>query len=403
MPEGRRRLTIDDHLGYHEKAISHLYQMKAHEELKEYTVKHKLYLAALRLYRYDEEQLNATTHLYAIYLEKDSQYYEAGLAFEFLNLYAEASEAYRAAGNWRECLFCASQTSMSSSEREGLASALANVLYEAKDYPSAATIYLEYKNDVEAATRSLCKGYYFAEAMRILSVRDRLDLLEPIIDMGMTEGLGNSTEFLAECKGQLQAQVPRLRELRAKKEEDPLNFYDAPANPDADIPDDVSIAPSALSTSGGSLLTRYTGRNDGSTLATNTSRRTSKNARREERKRARGKKGSVYEEEYLVNSIRRLIERVSGTKDEVKRLVAGLVRREMRERARAVEDAMKEVTSLCQACLDEVFGEERKVEAEKAEGISGADRVFAEGMREKEKRGQRPVVELFERLSLLEA
>lgn len=40
--------------------------------------------------------------------------------------------------------------------------------------------------------------------------------------------------------------------------------------------------------------------------------RTSKTKRREERKKARGKKGTIYEEEYIVGSLKRLYERASG-------------------------------------------------------------------------------------------
>lgn len=66
----------------------------------------------------------------------------------------------------------------------------------------------------------------------------------------------------------------------------------------------------------------------------------------------------MYEEEYLVNSIGRLIERVNSVGDEVGRLVTALVRRGMRERARAVEAGMVEVVEMCRGCLGEVFGGE---------------------------------------------
>lgn len=85
------------------------------------------------------------------------------------------------------------------------------------------------------------------------------------------------------------------------------------------------------------------------------SRHTSKTRRREERKRARGKKGTVYEEEYLVNSIRRLIERVNSSVAETETLVDALLRRGMRERAAAIEKASQEVLTMCADCRDEVF------------------------------------------------
>jgi hypothetical protein len=48
--------------------------------------------------------------------------------------------------------------------------------------------------------------------------------------------------------------------------------------------------------------------------------RSSKTRRREERKKARGKKGTIYEEEYLVGSLKRLYERASGMQCKRKKL-----------------------------------------------------------------------------------
>ena len=213
------------------------------------------------------------------------------------------------------------------------------------------------------------------------------------------------TELLAECRAQINAQVPRLRELRIKKVEEPLTFYDGDVNDGIDIPDNVSLAATDASTTGGSLFTRYTNRTG--TVGTNATRRTSKNRRREERKRARGKKGSVYEEEYLVNSIGRLVDRVNAVGDEVGRLVVGLMRRGMRERAKAVEGAMVEVVGLCRDCVGEVFQSESKagqeVEERKDQEVerpTGGDGVLWDSMEVLQARKEAPVIKAFERLAL---
>ena len=210
------------------------------------------------------------------------------------------------------------------------------------------------------------------------------------------------TELLANCKAQLVKQVPRIRELRAKKLEDPLAFFNGDATEGTDIPDNVSLAPTDASTTGGSLFTRYT--NHTGTVGTNATRKTSKNRRKEERKKARGKQGSVYEEEYLVNSVGRLIERINLINEEVERLIVGLMRRGMRERARAVENAMVEVVEICRECVGEVFaigqekgGIERKEEdEERPKEEEGLLWDALEG-----KRREVPVIKGFKRLSLL--
>lgn len=229
---------------------------------------------------------------------------------------------------------------------------------ENKDYVAAATIYADHLHDIVTAARLLCRGSKFADAARLLTLHGKQSMVVEIVDSGLAEAMGNMTDLLADCRSQLNAQVPRLNELRQLRATDPLAFYGGdPAGGEAgvDIPDNVSLAPTDASTlAGRSMFTRYTG-NTGKTGKTGMTRHTSKTRRREERKRARGKKGTVYEEEYLVNSIRRLIERVNSSVAEAEILVDALLRRGMRERAAAVEKALQEVLAMCADCRDEVF------------------------------------------------
>ncbi|KAI9843896.1 MAG: hypothetical protein M1837_006050 [Sclerophora amabilis] len=411
MEELRRRFAIDNDLKRYSKGLRHLHEMNAFDELKSYTVSKGLYQEAFDIYRYQVGNLNQLIQLYAEHLDSKAAFKEAGIAYEFLSDYGKAIQAYRSAGCWREALSCASLALLPASEITDLAVVLADTLYESKDYFSAATLYLDYRDDVETAARYFCKGLFFADAMRMIGLKGRHDLFESVIDQGLGEGLANSTELLAECKAQLNAQVPRLREVRTKREEDPLAYFggDPATTADNDIPDNVSLAPTDASTAGagGSLFTRYTNR-------TSTSRAsTSRGRKREERKRARGKKGSVYEEEYLVNSIRRLMERVESVREEVGRLIEALVRRRMRERAMAVEKAMAEVVGMCEACREEVFGSGPNVAVEAPAELNVQPEKTTPGTEEygaSENQGVvaarrtdpiPPPIKAFERLSLL--
>lgn len=122
---------------------------------------------------------------------------------------------------------------------------------------------------------------------------------------------------------------------------------------EADAPDDVSLAPTHASTSA-SLFTRYTN-NTLATAVTGASRKTSKNRRKEERKRARGKKGSVYEEEYLVNSVRRLLERVNSTLPDIERLIQCLYRRQLRDNAATLQQHATQMVELLQEWKGSLF------------------------------------------------
>lgn len=309
-----------------------------------------------------------------------------------------------------------SKTLLSADSKAELATALADALWEAKDFSSAATIHLDYLSSLETAVKCLCRGYHFAEAIRLVIQHSRPELLESAIDVGLAEALGRTTEFLADCKAQLRAQVPRVAELRLKAAEDPLAFYEGERAGGLDLPDDVSVAASSRVSTSASLFTRYTGKAGSvGTAGTGVSRATSKNRRREEKKRARGRKGTVYEEEYLVNSVRRLIERVEAAKSEVERLVFALVRRGMAERARAAEALMAEVTEACEVAVREVFAvsaaqqlqqqqeqEQQQQQADEATWkASGGEGVFQEFIQEQGKKLEPPVITGMKKLALL--
>ncbi|KAI1781154.1 IkappaB kinase complex, IKAP component [Hypoxylon cercidicola] len=416
LPDVRRKFAIDDHLNRHEKALGHLQSLQVHKEAQDYTAKHALYPAALRLYRYDQANLTILTGLYAAYLESKSRYREAGLTYESLHDYTSATRCYRAAGAscWRECLFAAQQQEppIAPGALTDLATTLAEALYEAKDYASAAAIHLDHLNSIENAIPCLCKGYLFADAMRFTVQQGRPELLAAAVDPGLADALSSSTEFFADCKAQLRAQVPRILELRRKAAEDPLGFYEGErGGGGGDIPDDVSVAASSRISTSASLFTRYTGKGAGSvgTAGTGVSRATSKNRKREEKKRARGRKGTVYEEEYLVNSVRRLVERVEANRPDVQRLVFALARRAMHERARALEALAAEVVDACKAAIKEVFAvaadrtaeEKEKEMREEDWRPMGADAVLAENLEAAWRKQEPPVISSFERLSLL--
>ena len=422
LPDLRRRFAIDDHLNRREKALAHLHALQDHQEVRDYTVKHALYAAALKLYRYDEANLTALTRLYATYLETKSRFREAGLAHESLRDYAAAARCYQSAGAscWRECLFAAQQQSPapSAAALADLATTFAEALCEARDYQAAATVQLDYLDAVEPAIATLCRGYHFGDALRVAALRRRPDLLESAVDPGLADALAASTELLAECKAQLRAQVPRIAELRRRAAEDPLGFYegDRAGGESGTIPDDVSVAASSRASTGATgLYTRYTG--SGVSAGTGASRATSKNRRREEKKRARGRKGTVYEEEYLVSSVRRLADRVAASAaPDAQRLAFALARRGMLERARALEALVADVVAACRAAVLDVFilpaaaadatvGHDAMAVGGAADDAAwtptGADAVLHENMQGRWRTQEPPVVRDFERLSLL--
>lgn len=297
------------------------------------------------------------------------------LAYESLSLFTDAYKCFNIPHFWRESLYCAMMVPLPQEELKAHATNLATSLVEENhDYVSAATIHVEHLHDVETAAQLLTRGSRFADAVRLLALNGKEALIPDIVDNGLADAMGSMTDLLADFRSQITAQVPRFRELRIRRTEDPLAYFggDPTTGEGVDIPDNVSLAPTEATTlAGRSMFTRYTAN-------TASSRQTSRTRRREERKRARGKKGTVYEEEYLVNSVRRLIERANSTVSEVETLVDALLRRGMRERAAAIEKASLDVLRMCGEAREEVFeipAQEAglKGDDQNAENMNGAD------------------------------
>jgi elongator complex protein 1 len=398
LPPLRRHFQIDNHLRHYSKALGSLHALSSHDEVETYTVKHRLYTAALALYKYDIPHQTTITALYARHLQSHSRHADAAMAYESINDHASAYPLYALAHRWRESLTCAQLADLPSDQFQSLARSLATTCTESRDYRSAATIFADHLSDIPEAARLLCKGSLFQDATYLLAFHGQRHLIPEIVDTGLREKSGEITELLADCKAQLNAQVPRIQELRIKKAEDPLAFFGGDAINGADggdIPDNVSVAPTDASTAGEhSLFTRYS----------NASRVTSKTRRREERKRARGKKGSVYEEEYLVNSVKRLVEKVNDVQLEASRVTEGLVTRGlgMRQLAEALDEAMKEVVAMCRKARADVWNDlDSKAADSSEERPSGADGVFWESQQRTAERTP-PEVRVWDTIGLLE-
>lgn len=397
MPVLRRQYTIDNHLRNYSKALISLHEQGDHEAVETYTLKHNLYTHALTLYKYDTSHRTTITRHFATHLASTNHPYQAATLYDSLSDHASAYPLYALAHAWREALTSATLASLPAPQLQTLATSLATTLTEeTRDYRAAAHIHEHYLSSPLEAARLLCKGSYFADAQLLLS-RTSPTSITSIIDPLLSEQTGAILSLLADFKSQIAAQVARISDLRKLKAADPLAFYggdlSAAIDGGADIPDNVSLAAATETTVQNSLFTRAGGGSTrfGGTAASGASRKTSKTKRKEERKRARGKKGSVYEEEYLVASVGRVIARWNAAQGEVKRLLGGLARRGRREEAGEVEERMAEVGALLEATRGEVWTGSAEEKVGSGNGVvdggekgrpSGADGVFWDSQQE---------------------
>lgn len=360
----RRKFMVDTYLKKFEKALEWLIEDEKVEsseslekEIAEYILDHMLYKHALKLYRYDSKRFDKVLDSYANYLHSSEKYAEAALAFDKLGNYEYALDDYISADNWKEALSIAVRPEFKD-RLEDISEQLVENLTNTHKYSAAAYIENKYLGNLKEALRLYCNDCDFEEAILLCfdhgskAEGDAEKLLKEIIDPALGEQFGIIAELLADCSSQSKAQLKRLRELREKKQLNPFAFYNGNAE-NAENADNVSIAPTE-STLRSSIFTRYTGKSS-STAKTGSSRRTAKNRRREERKRARGKKGTIYEEEYLIRSTGRLVDRLNLTVSDAEKLVEGLVRRGMMEQAHKIQNDFVELQEFIEGHAKEIY------------------------------------------------
>ncbi|KAF7721259.1 hypothetical protein EC973_004986 [Apophysomyces ossiformis] len=363
-----QRFRIDDHLKRFEKALRNLSLAgdKHFDELIDYMQKHSLYLVALEEYANKPEKRQVILNVYGDYLVQTSAYEEAGIIFTMSQNLEQAMRAYRMAGSWREVFSLAKQMKYSKEDIHALAYDVIEYLKDKRRYQDAAVVAHDYTEDIEESVDCLLKGSLWQEAIRMVFTclrssfgtnfilqnqsysNDRSDLIETHVKPGLIDGYTQMDEDIDEMFSQFNKQTSRLKDLRERKPEPTVVL------PNDDSLDNVDMF--SDTTSMYSQFTRYTQATSRvSTVSSKGSRNTSKRRKREDRKRARGKKGTVFEEEYLVSSLKRLYERASNMQNELGNILRALAPFGYVEEARAIQDKFEKMLKEFELSIPIIF------------------------------------------------
>ncbi|KAF5354980.1 hypothetical protein D9756_005531 [Leucocoprinus leucothites] len=312
-----QRFRIDDHLRRYPKALRNLSFAgpERFEEAVDYIEKYQLHEAALNIWK-NTDRYERILEIYGDWLYERREFRQAASVFIEANKPRKAMVAHEKALEWQELFMLAVLNDMSDTELVDTAYRVAEDLVSKKRHPEAARVLLDYAKDVREAVIALVGGNSFSEARRVIVLNKKQELLEDVVYPAALESKAQFTEDITEMREQIRKQVNRIRELRIKKIEEPDAFYgtEDPALVNVDVMTDVSMAPTTF--------TRYT---VAPSTASRTSKRSSRSKRKLERKAGSGRKGTVDEEEYLLKSVGKLIERFKNTQDEVQNLLPHLI------------------------------------------------------------------------------
>ncbi|KAI9311999.1 IKI3 family-domain-containing protein [Dichotomocladium elegans] len=319
-----QRFRIDDHLKRYDSALRNLSRAgdsDHFDELLEYMKRHSLYKVALEEYGTKPNQKKLILDAYGDYLSSRNTHDEAAMVYRMCDRMEKALNAYKQAGSWKEAFALAKELNYTADALQGLAYDVIEYLKDKSRHQEAAVVAVDYAQDIEEAVDCLLKGNQWKEAARVARTHERSDLIETHVKPGVYDGYTQVDEDLNEMVNQFNKQKSRLHELRQTKPE-----------PTEILPHDESLDNIDMfsdTTSMYSQFTRYTQASSRmstlSTVSSKASKKSSKVRRREQRKKERGKKGTVYEEEYLVKSLRRLYERSSQMQNDIHNLLKAMV------------------------------------------------------------------------------
>ncbi|KAG1767483.1 pol II transcription elongation factor [Suillus placidus] len=349
LPQYYQHFKIDDHLKRPAKALRSLSLAgpEYFQEALDYLDTHQLHDEALAIWQGTDKYMDVLG-IYGAWLFDRHEYHQAATVFVEASDARRAMISYERALQWQELFELCLKEQLDGDEIMEIAYRIADELFSKKRFSESARVLLDYAKDVRQAIHSLAQGNEFAEARRIITLHAKPELIEELVFPYALDCRAQIGDDINEMREQLRKQVARLTELRIKKVEEPDAFYnlDDPTLHNVDVMTDVSIAPTTF--------TRYTVAPSATSKA---SKRSSKTKRKMERKLGSGRKGTVDEEEYILKSVMKLVERCATTQGETRKLLPHLLQLSQahREEGVALQVEFDYLQSELRAAIEDIW------------------------------------------------
>ncbi|KAJ3332544.1 hypothetical protein HDU76_013855, partial [Blyttiomyces sp. JEL0837] len=357
----RQRFRIDDHLERWESAVGNLATlvMEAEQggnwaeaetvfaEFLKYVSLHGLHRRALEIFDGSVGRRKAILHEYAEILASKAEFNEAGLMFYMADEKVKALEMYKRDVCWVEAFNVAFELGTPDEEIREMAAEMSAALLETHKFKDAAIVLEDYAKDTLGAVRALARGSMWAEALRLSRKNGKHQFVDEAVKPAVLEGADVTTDLIKEMTETFVKQTERLKSVKAEKERKQAMIDAGEYDPLLDTIDMMSDTSSMASSGNRSNMTGRTGITgltgltglSSKTGKTWSSGKTAKNRRKTDRKRAAGREGTMYEEEFLVNSIYKAVIKSNDMRAEVKSLVTALHTHGYSARAKEVQEA----------------------------------------------------------------
>ena len=294
MEEWRKKFEINQHLERFESALEFLMQgcmieAVSKESCFQFIKKHSLYKLAI--------QSGKDPEYFKLFAENVKESAKKALLFELGNDLPQALKFYVRTANYTKAFELASRLDYSKQDLESLAYELKSNL-EKTDYLAAALIVREYAHDIEESVSILLRHENWNEAKRICLLYSRNDLVETNVCPAIETCKVNLVEKLKEMEKEYKRLVDRLQIAKEIKKQRLFQEDD-----DIDMLSDTT-------------------RSTRSTRSSRSSRSSqSKKSKKNKKRKPRAKEGGRLEEEYLILTIKALIQEAYGLQSRVRDLL----------------------------------------------------------------------------------
>lgn len=362
-----QRFKIDDHLRRHERALENLALAgEAHwDECCKYMERHGLYQAGLRIFKDSESKYKVVLSLYAAELASRYNQSEAAALYVLAGKDEEALEAFINAGEWSGAMECCDRLGYSNEQVADYARQVAEVCVENRDFLGAARCLLEYagcddnnNDDITEAVALFCKASEWSEAKRVVSKHKQPQLIDTIIRPALLKSVTLVGDDMSESMKQIERIVSRLVKVRATKEAEIAGLLNPLAGNTGDYfgDNDAALDNIDMMSDTTSMMTRSTAFT-GSLISASTSKtgRTSKNKRKEARKKLKGKEGSIYEEDHLVDQFSKIIEKSNTLRKDVMNLTKALTSLNMFDAAKGLQVKLLELIAMIKRNTGKIY------------------------------------------------
>uniref|UniRef100_A0AAY4D1C0 Elongator complex protein 1 n=1 Tax=Denticeps clupeoides TaxID=299321 RepID=A0AAY4D1C0_9TELE len=341
-----QRYTIDKYLKRYKKALHHLSKCGEEHftEVLNLVRDQRLFSEALDLYPSDSSQYKLLSVAYAEHLVEQSQPEQAGLLLWRCGELPRALQAFVGGASWRYALSVATQIPVPPDQLALLARDLADKLIEQRRHTEASVLLEQYGKDCEEAISTLITGAAWDEALRLVYLYNRQDIIETNLKPALLEGnLQAQSQKALFSRHQVRLAV--VRELKEKARLEMLD-EDGPDCGDAEL---YSEASSALT--GSRLGSRYSHSNS------RISSRSSKNRRKAEGKKLSLKEGSPFEDVALLHALSQIIQISDKMREEVHSLLEALVLFHYDAQAGALQREYSELLQLMETSVPLIWHE----------------------------------------------